>query len=98
MELIDEKIFDIDTNIIFKNSKSKILFLKILDFMNKKKKTAQEFAKLLSTFGDIYINDAFSCSHRAHASIDKITKFIPAYCGIQMNNELNALKKVNFRY
>ena len=43
--------------------------------MSKKKKNSDEFAKILSNFGEIYINDAFSCSHRAHASIDKITKF-----------------------
>ena len=36
----------------------------------------------------------FSCSHRAHASVDKITKFLPSYCGIQMNSEVNALRKV----
>ena len=44
--------------------------------------------------GEIYVNDAFSCSHRTHASIDKITKFLPSYCGIQMNAEVNALRKV----
>ena len=94
VELIKKKIFDIDINIIFKNSKSKILFLENIRFYEQEEENSEEFAKLLSTFGDIYINDAFSCSHRAHASIDKITKFIPAYCGMQMNNEVNALKKL----
>ena len=36
----------------------------------------EEFAKI-SSLGDIYVNDAFSCSHRAHASIEWITKFLP---------------------
>tara|TARA_Y100000591_G_scaffold286187_1_gene268944 strand:- start:539 stop:1711 length:1173 start_codon:yes stop_codon:yes gene_type:complete len=94
VELIEKKIFDIDINTIFKNSKSKILFLENIRFYEQEEENSEEFAKLLSTFGDIYINDAFSCSHRAHASIDKITKFIPAYCGMQMNNEVNALKKL----
>ena len=40
------------------------------------------------------MNDAFSCSHRAHASICKITKFIPSYAGLQLENEINALKRV----
>ena len=94
VELIEKKIFNIDINTIFKNSKSKILFLENIRFYEQEEENSEEFAKLLSTFGDIYINDAFSCSHRAHASIDKITKFIPAYCGMQMNNEVNALKKL----
>ena len=42
----------------------------------------------------MYINDAFSCSHRAHASVSKITKFIPSYAGLQLETEINALKKV----
>ena len=54
----------------------------------------EEFARKLSSLGDIFVNDAFSCSHRKHASVDKITKFLPSYCGIQMNAEVNALKKV----
>ena len=44
--------------------------------------------------GDIYINDAFSCSHRSHASIEGITKFIPSYFGLQINEEISALKKI----
>ena len=36
----------------------------------------QKFAKVLSKFGEIFVNDAFSCSHRAHASIDKIANFL----------------------
>ena len=42
----------------------------------------------------MYINDAFSCSHRAHASVSQITKFIPSYAGLQLETEINALKKV----
>ena len=94
VELIEKQIFDIEPNIIFKNSKNRILFLENIRFYEQEEKNNEGFAKLLSSFGDVYINDAFSCSHRAHASIDKITKFIPSYCGIQMSNEVNALKKV----
>ena len=94
VELIEKQIFDIEPNIIFKNSKHRILFLENIRFYEQEEKNNEGFAKLLSGFGDVYINDAFSCSHRAHASIDKITKFIPSYCGIQMHNEVNALKKV----
>lgn len=52
-----------------------------------------EFAKALSSLGDIYINDAFSVSHRAHASTHRITNYIPSAAGLLMEEELNALDK-----
>ena len=48
----------------------------------------------MSKLADIYVNDAFSCSHRAHASVSNITKFIPSFAGLQLQTEINALKKV----
>jgi phosphoglycerate kinase len=53
-----------------------------------------EFSKKISNLGDIYVNDAFSCSHRSHASIEGITKYITSYFGLQINEEINALKKI----
>lgn len=54
-------------------------------------KNTPTFAKLLASFGDIYINDAFSVSHRKHASIVGIPKFLPSYAGCQLEAELKAL-------
>jgi len=54
----------------------------------------EEFSKKISTLGDIYINDAFSSSHRAHASIEGITKYLPSYFGLQITEEINALKRI----
>ena len=68
--------------------------MKILDFIQKKKKNNNEFAKHLASLADIYVNDAFSCSHRDHASISKIAKFLPSYSGLQLNLEVEALNKV----
>ena len=42
----------------------------------------------------MFVNDAFSCSHRAHASVNKITEFLPSFAGLQLQTEINALKKV----
>ena len=48
----------------------------------------------MAGLGDLYVNDAFSCSHRFHASINKITEFLPSFAGLQLETEINALKKV----
>jgi phosphoglycerate kinase len=68
--------------------------LENIRFYPEEEKNDQQFAKLLATLGDIYVNDAFSCSHRAHASIHEITNFLPSYSGLQINLEVNALKKI----
>jgi len=53
----------------------------------------QKFAQMISRLGDIYINDAFSASHRDHASIVAITKFLPSYAGILFKAEIDNLSK-----
>ncbi len=52
-----------------------------------------EFARELAKLGDIYVNDAFSAAHRAHASTEGIAKLLPAYAGRLMQEELSALDK-----
>ena len=94
IKLIDEKIFDIEPSSIFRKGENKIIFFENIRFYEQEETNSEEFAKLLASFAEIYVNDAFSCSHRAHASVDKITKFLPSYCGIQMDSELSALSKV----
>ena len=46
----------------------------------------------MQALGDIYVNDAFSCSHRAHASIHQISKFLPSYSGLQLDLEVKCFK------
>ncbi len=50
-----------------------------------------EFAKYLASFGDIYINDAFAVTHRAHASVVGITKYLPSYIGFLIADEIKHL-------
>lgn len=50
-----------------------------------------EFAKYLASFGDIYVNDAFAVSHRAHASVVGITKYLPTYAGFLIADEIKHL-------
>ena len=94
IRLIQENIFDFDPKTIFVNQETKIAILENIRFYEEEEKNDEKFAKILSNFGDIFVNDAFSCSHRNHASITKITNFLPSYCGLQMNAEITALKKI----
>lgn len=50
------------------------------------------FAKLLARLGDLYVDDAFSVAHRAHASIVGIPAYLPSYGGLLMKSEIEALK------
>ena len=51
-----------------------------------------EFAKGIAANGDFYVNDAFSASHRAHASTEGLARLLPAYAGRAMEKELKALQ------
>ncbi len=79
---------------INKISNGSIIMLENIRFNEGEETNDKEFSKKMSTLGDIYINDAFSCSHRSHASVEGITKYIPSYFGLQITEEINALKKL----
>ena len=70
------------------------MMMENIRFYEKEEQNDNSFSKKISNLGDIYVNDAFSCSHRAHSSIEGITKYIPSYCGLQFVEETNALKKI----
>ncbi|MDR1240520.1 MAG: phosphoglycerate kinase [Oscillospiraceae bacterium] len=52
-----------------------------------------DFARKLSSFADIYVNDAFGTCHREHASIVSVPKILPSYCGILVQREIDAMSK-----
>lgn len=52
------------------------------------------FAKELAKLGEIYVNDAFAVSHRAHASVEAITHLLPSYAGLLLEKEVKELGKV----
>ena len=79
---------------INKISNGSIIMLENIRFNEGEETNDKEFSKKMSTLGDIYVNDAFSCSHRSHASVEGITKYIPSYFGLQITEEINALKKL----
>lgn len=72
-----------------------ILLVENLRFYEGEEANDYEFAKSLSGLGDIYVNDAFSCCHRSHASIDAITQFMPSYAGFAIRDEIQALSSLD---
>ena len=94
IELISKNLKEVKYNDLFNCHDQKIVILENLRFYEEEEKNDNIFAKHLASLADIYVNDAFSCSHRAHASIFEITKFIPSYAGLQLDLEINALTKI----
>jgi len=94
IRLVSKNIKEIKSTDLFNEHDEKIVILENLRFYEEEEKNDNSFAKHLASLADIYVNDAFSCSHRAHASIFEVTKFIPSYAGLQLNLEINALTKI----
>jgi phosphoglycerate kinase len=70
-----------------------ILCLENTRFHKGEEKNDSAFAAGLARLGDIYVDDAFSVAHRAHASVEAIAHLLPAYAGRAMQEELEALEK-----
>ena len=87
-------IFNLKKSELFNDTDEKIIILENIRFYPEEENNNEKFSEHLSKLGDIYVNDAFSCSHREHASVTSITKFIPSYSGLQINSEVEALKKI----
>ncbi len=68
-----------------------ILMLGNTRFYKEEKENNEEFAKKLASYADLYISDAFGTVHRAHASTEGITHYLPAYAGFLMDKEVTAL-------
>ena len=94
IKFISKNIYQINNQDLFNNIDENIVMLENIRFYNQEERNDYEFGKHLASLADIYVNDAFSCSHRAHASITQIAKFLPSYSGLQFQLEVNALKKI----
>ncbi|MBI9094838.1 MAG: phosphoglycerate kinase [Sphaerochaeta sp.] len=72
-----------------KNLKSgEVLLLENVRFYPGEEKNDPEFAKQLSLFGDVYVNDAFGTAHRAHASTAGVAQYLPSYAGFLIEKEV----------
>ena len=76
------------------DSHDKICLLENCRFYAGEERNDQNLARAYASLADIYVNDAFSCSHRSHASIQAITGFLPSYAGPVLAAELTALSDV----
>ena len=68
-----------------------VCLLENLRFHNEEEKNDADFAKKLSGYGDIYVNDAFGTAHRAHASTEGVAHYLPAVSGFLIEKELKFL-------
>ena len=86
---------DVVRKVIKNMKKSEITLMENIRFYPEEEKNDNNFAKQLASFGDFYINDAFSVSHRKHVSTYGISKFLPSYLGRAIQLELEMLNKIN---
>jgi phosphoglycerate kinase len=68
-----------------------VLLLENLRFHNEEEQYDPDFARQLASLGEVYVNDAFGTAHRAHASTEGVTHFLPGVAGYLMEREINFL-------
>lgn len=72
----------------------KIVLVENIRLWQGEKENDKSFAERFCSFGDIFVNEAFSCSHREHASIVLMPKIIPSFAGVNFNREVEELSKI----
>jgi len=88
---LDEEVKDKFSHL----KEGEIILIENIRFFKEESNNDEDFSKKLGSLGDIYINDAFSCSHRKQASIHKITKFVKkSFAGPLLEKEINAINFV----
>ena len=94
IQLVNDDIFKLKKKDFFQDPDNQIVFLENIRFYREEEDNDLNFSKHIASFADLFVNDAFSCSHRAHASVCKVAEFLPSFAGLQLEAEVNALKKV----
>lgn len=101
-ELIKKKVIFIEEgnvlsddvrNSVEKMEKGDVLLLENTRFRKEEEKNEQEFAKELASLGDLFVNDAFGTSHRAHASNVGVSKYLPSAVGFLVEKEISVMGK-----
>jgi phosphoglycerate kinase len=88
----DDCIGDAAATVVGRLPEGAIAVLENTRFHKGEEQNDPEFAAALARLGDLYVNDAFSAAHRAHASTEGLARLLPAYAGPLMMKEINALR------
>ncbi len=91
VDFADDCIGEAAAEAVGKMEDGSVLLLENTRYHKGEEKNDPDFAKALAANGDVYVNDAFSAAHRAHASTEGIARLLPAYAGLTMQAELDAL-------
>jgi phosphoglycerate kinase len=91
---VDECVGDLPRAAINLMQGGDVIILENVRFHPEEEKNDEKFSRQLADLADIYVNDAFGTAHRAHASTEGITEFLPSVAGFLMENELNVLGRL----
>lgn len=100
-QFLKQKVFKLNDcvgkeikNFVSNMKPGQVTLLENLRFHKEEEKNEKYFAKKLAHLGDLYVNDAFSNSHRQHASMVAVTRYLPSYAGFLVEKEVKALSEV----
>lgn len=95
--VLTESVTDRGIKTLLELNETKIILLENLRFHPEEENNDHEFAKLLASYGDVYVNDAFGTAHRKHASTYEVNAFFKgnAAGGFLLKSEIDALSKIN---
>lgn len=91
---LDDSIGSLVEKTVSNLKEGEVILLENLRFYPEEEANNDKFSKKLALLGDLYINDAFACSHRAHASIVGVTKYLKAGAGLLLAREIEYLNKL----
>lgn len=91
VNFVTEDIRENTPTILNDLKKGDVAVLENIRFYKEEELNDEEFSKKLASLADIYVNDAFGTAHRAHASTQGVTKFLPSVCGFLIKKEIDVL-------
>ena len=89
----DDCVGEVATSAVARLRSGQVLLLENVRYHKEDEANDAEFARRLASLGDVFVNDAFAASHRAHASVVGVAAYLPAFAGELMEAELTALHR-----
>lgn len=93
VELLPDCIGDAVKNKVSSLKEGDVILLENLRFHKEEEKNDPAFAKKLAEYGEIYVDDAFGAAHRAHASTEGVTHYLPSVAGLLLEKEITYFEK-----